>query len=43
VAKAGLERLAGIYANQTEQARLRANIVDPGRVRTAMCAQSLSG
>ncbi len=43
VAKAGLEQLAGIYASETEQTRLRVNIVDPGRLRTAMRAQAFPG
>jgi NAD(P)-dependent dehydrogenase (short-subunit alcohol dehydrogenase family) len=43
VAKAGLEQLAGIYASETEQTRLRVNIVDPGRLRTAVRAQAFPG
>lgn len=36
--KAALEALAKIYANETIDTNLRVNVVDPGRVRTAMRA-----
>lgn len=43
VAKAGLEQLAGIYASEVEQTNLKVNLVDPGRLRTAMRAQAYPG
>ena len=43
VAKAGLEHLAEIYASETEQTKLKVNIVDPGRMRTAMRAAAYPG
>ncbi len=43
VAKAGLEQLVGIYASEVEQTALKVNLVDPGRLRTAMRAQAYPG
>jgi NAD(P)-dependent dehydrogenase (short-subunit alcohol dehydrogenase family) len=43
VAKAGLEHLVGIYASEVEQTALKVNLVDPGRLRTAMRAQAYPG
>lgn len=43
VSKTALEMLAGIYAAETAQTNLRVNIVDPGRVRTAMRAKAYPG
>jgi len=43
VAKAGLEQLAGIYASEVEKTALKVNLVDPGRLRTAMRAQAYPG
>ncbi len=43
VAKAALEQLAGIYASEVEQTNLKVNLVDPGRLRTAMRAQAFPG
>lgn len=43
VTKAGLEHLAGIYAQEVERTALRVNIVDPGRLRTVMRAQAYPG
>ena len=43
IAKAALEQLAGIYASEVEQTALKVNLVDPGRLRTAMRAQAYPG
>ncbi len=43
VAKAALEQLAGIYASEVEKTNLKVNLVDPGRLRTAMRAQAYPG
>ena len=43
VAKAGLEQLVGIYASEVEKTSLKVNLVDPGRMRTAMRAQAYPG
>lgn len=43
VSKAGLEALAGTYADETRQTDMRVNIVDPGGVRTAMRARAKPG
>ncbi len=43
VAKAGLEQLVGTYANEVEKTALKVNLVDPGRLRTAMRAQAYPG
>lgn len=41
--KAGLESLARSYKAETDQAKIRVNIVDPGRVRTKMRAEAFPG
>ncbi len=43
VSKAGIEMLAGIYADETRQSHLRVNLIDPGRVRTKMRAHAYPG
>ncbi len=41
--KAALEKMAKTYARETVQSRLRVNLVDPGRMRTALRAQAFPG
>lgn len=43
VSKAGLEALAHTYAAETAQTNMRVNVVEPGRVRTAMRAKAYPG
>ncbi len=43
IAKAGLDMLAGIYAEETRQSSVRVNLVDPGKLRTAMRAKAYPG
>ncbi len=43
VSKAALEALAKIYAAECEGTKVKVNILDPGRVRTAMRAQAYPG
>ena len=43
VAKAALDQLALVYASEVEQTKLKVNLVDPGRLRTAMRAQAYPG
>ncbi|MGC2855666.1 SDR family NAD(P)-dependent oxidoreductase [Novispirillum sp. DQ9] len=43
VSKAGLEMMARIYAEETSNTAVRANIYDPGRTRTRMRAQAFPG
>ena len=43
VSKAALEGLAKTYASECENTNVRVNILDPGRVRTAMRAQAYPG
>ena len=43
VSKAALEALAKTYAAECETTNVRVNILDPGRVRTAMRAQAYPG
>jgi NAD(P)-dependent dehydrogenase (short-subunit alcohol dehydrogenase family) len=43
VSKAGLEALVRTYAAEIRQSNVRANIFDPGRVRTRMRAQAMPG
>lgn len=43
VSKAGLEALARSYKAETEKTSLRVNLVDPGRVKTAMRAEAYPG
>lgn len=41
--KAGLEALVRTYAAEIRQTNVRANIIDPGRMRTRMRAQAMPG
>ncbi|MBI2233952.1 MAG: SDR family NAD(P)-dependent oxidoreductase [Micavibrio aeruginosavorus] len=41
--KAGLESLARTYKAETDKTNIRVNLVDPGRVRTAMRAEAFPG
>ena len=41
--KAALETLVASYANETKQTKIRANLLDPGAVRTGMRAQAFPG
>jgi NAD(P)-dependent dehydrogenase (short-subunit alcohol dehydrogenase family) len=43
VSKAALEALVGTYAAEVQKTNLRVNLVDPGRVRTAMRAKAYPG
>ena len=43
VSKAALEALAKVYANECANTNVKVNILDPGRVRTAMRAQAYPG
>ena len=43
VSKAALDMLAGIYAAEVAQSSLRVNLIDPGRVRTAIRAKAYPG
>lgn len=43
VSKAGLEALAGTYANEVKNSKIRVNILDPGPIRTRMRAQAMPG
>ena len=43
VAKAGLEMLARVYAEEVRKTPVRVNLVDPGAVRTAMRARAMPG
>jgi NAD(P)-dependent dehydrogenase (short-subunit alcohol dehydrogenase family) len=43
VSKAALDMLVGIYAAEVAQSALRVNLIDPGRVRTAMRAKAYPG
>ena len=43
VAKAGLEMLARVYAAEVLKTTVRANLIDPGAVRTAMRARAMPG
>jgi NAD(P)-dependent dehydrogenase (short-subunit alcohol dehydrogenase family) len=43
VSKAALEMLVGIYAQENQQTKIRANMVDPGRTRTRMRATAYPG
>ncbi len=42
-AKAALETLVACYAKEVEHTKVRANLLDPGTVRTAMRAQAFPG
>ena len=43
VSKAGLEMLVKIYAGEISKTRVRANLIDPGIVRTRLCARAFPG
>ena len=43
VSKAGLEMLVKIYAGEISQTRVRANLIDPGTVRTRLRARAFPG
>lgn len=43
VSKAGLEHMVKIYAGEMAHTKVRANILDPGRIRTGMRAQVRPG
>lgn len=43
VSKAALEMLVGIYAQESQQGKVRANLIDPGRTRTRMRASAYPG
>ncbi len=43
VSKAALEMLVGVYAQEIQQTRIRANLIDPGRTRTSMRAKAYPG
>jgi NAD(P)-dependent dehydrogenase (short-subunit alcohol dehydrogenase family) len=43
VSKAGLEMLVGIYAAEISKTRVRANLIDPGTVRTRLRARAFPG
>ena len=43
VSKAALETLAKVYAAECANTNVKVNILDPGRVRTAMRAQAYPG
>jgi NAD(P)-dependent dehydrogenase (short-subunit alcohol dehydrogenase family) len=43
VSKAGLEMLVKIYAGETAKTRVRANLIDPGIVRTRLRARAFPG
>ncbi len=43
VSKAGLEALARSYKAETDKTNIRVNLVDPGRIRTAMRAEAFPG
>ena len=43
VSKAGLEMLVGIYAGEIARTRVRANLIDPGVVRTRLRARAFLG
>jgi NAD(P)-dependent dehydrogenase (short-subunit alcohol dehydrogenase family) len=43
ISKAALEMMVGIYAQEIQQTKLRANLIDPGRTRTRMRAKAYPG
>ncbi|MGH7030988.1 MAG: SDR family oxidoreductase, partial [Stellaceae bacterium] len=43
VSKAGLEMLVQIYAAEIAKTRARANLIDPGNVRTRLRARAFPG
>ena len=43
ISKAALDILVGVYAQEILQTKVRANLIDPGRTRTAMRAKAYPG
>jgi len=43
ISKAALEMIVGIYAQEIQQTKVRANMIDPGRTRTRMRAKAYPG
>ncbi|HET6159847.1 MAG TPA: SDR family NAD(P)-dependent oxidoreductase [Dongiaceae bacterium] len=43
ISKAAIEMLVGIYAKENLQSTIRANLIDPGRIRTRMRATAYPG
>jgi NAD(P)-dependent dehydrogenase (short-subunit alcohol dehydrogenase family) len=43
ISKAALEMMVGIYAQEIQQTKVRANLIDPGRTRTRMRAKAYPG
>jgi NAD(P)-dependent dehydrogenase (short-subunit alcohol dehydrogenase family) len=43
ISKAALEMMVGIYAQEIQQTKVRANLIDPGRARTRMRAKAYPG
>ena len=43
ISKAALEMMVGIYAQEIQQTKVRANMIDPGRTRTSMRAKAYPG
>lgn len=43
ISKAALEMMVGIYAQEIQQTKVRANMIDPGRTRTRMRAKAYPG
>ncbi|HVM85205.1 MAG TPA: SDR family NAD(P)-dependent oxidoreductase [Candidatus Binatia bacterium] len=43
VSKAALEMMVRVYAQEIQQTKVRANLIDPGRTRTGMRAQAFPG
>ena len=43
ISKAALEMMIGIYAQEIQQTKVRANMIDPGRTRTRMRAKAYPG
>ncbi|MEG3618901.1 SDR family NAD(P)-dependent oxidoreductase [Magnetovibrio sp. PR-2] len=43
VSKAGVEMVAGIYAEECEKTNVRVNMINPGGTRTAMRAEAMPG
>jgi NAD(P)-dependent dehydrogenase (short-subunit alcohol dehydrogenase family) len=43
ISKAGLEMLVKIYAGEVAKTRVRANLIDPGIVRTRLRARAFPG
>ncbi len=43
ISKAGVEMMAGIYAEETKKTNVRVNLINPGGTRTAMRAEAMPG